>query len=99
MTVADPNVPSALEVRLLRVLHALEASVEPIESEAQRVADEAARVLADVEAEGRAVAQDLGRRATSAEATLKNNFWTTLLVALGLGVVAGLLLRRGHDRR
>ena len=99
MTVTGTNVPSPLEERLLAVLRALEATVEPLESEAQRVAQAAARVVESVEDEGRAVVRDLERRATSTETALKNNFWTTLLVALGLGVVAGLLLRRGHDRR
>ena len=88
-----------LETRLLRVLRALEATVEPAESEARRVAQDAVRALGKVEEDARAVVGDIERRAASTEETLKTNFWTTLLVTLGLGVVAGFLLRRSHDRR
>jgi ElaB/YqjD/DUF883 family membrane-anchored ribosome-binding protein len=99
--IAELNVPthSPIQERLLRVLESLEAAVGPIEDEAARVADKVAKVAEKAEAEGRALARDVHRRMDTTERTLRGNFWTTLLVTLGLGVVAGLFLGRGHGRR
>jgi ElaB/YqjD/DUF883 family membrane-anchored ribosome-binding protein len=97
--IGEAHAPSPLESRLLRVLHALEATVEPLEAEADRLVEKAARVAEDVGEQGRAIVRDARREVDAAERTLRGNFWTTLFVTLGLGVVAGLFLGRHHDRR
>jgi hypothetical protein len=95
----EARTPSPMEARLARVLEALEAAVGPLEAEAERVANKVARVVEGAEAEGRVLAHDVRRSVDATERTLRGNFWTTLLVTLGLGVLAGLFVGGRHGRR
>jgi ElaB/YqjD/DUF883 family membrane-anchored ribosome-binding protein len=99
--ILDLDVPARSRVgsRLARVLESLEATVGPLEEEAERVASKVSRVVEDAESEGRALVQDARKQVDAAERTMRGNFWKTLFITLGLGVLAGFLFGRGHGRR
>jgi ElaB/YqjD/DUF883 family membrane-anchored ribosome-binding protein len=99
--ILDLDVPGRSPVgsRLARVLEALEATVGPLEEEAERVASKVSRAVEDAESEGRALVRDARKQVNAAEHTMRGNFWTTLFVTLGLGALAGFVFGRRHGRR
>ncbi len=78
---------SGLEGRLLRLLHTLEGKVEPV----QETMKEASKVAREVGEQGREIAGQ-------AEAKVKENIWTSLMSALGLGVLIGLVVGLSRGR-
>lgn len=82
---------SGIEARLVRLLHYLEGKAEPVAGEAKRLAD-------TVRERGEDVGKQVAGKVHEAEDTMKDNLWMSLLAALGLGLVAGLLvgLTRGR---
>ena len=99
--ILDLDVPARSRIgsRLARVLEALEATVGPLEAEAERVASDVSRAVEDAESEGRALVRDARKQVDAAEHTMRGNFWTTVFVTLGLGALAGFLFGRRHGRR
>ena len=61
--------------------------------------DRLEQLVAKLEARTRDVADRVRAQLPAAEAKLKENLWISLLVALGLGVIVGLVLRLGGRRR
>lgn len=82
---------SGIEARLVRLLHFLEDKADPIGQEAQRLAGQ-------VRDRGVSVGKSVADSVQEAEGTMKDNLWISLITALGLGVLAGLIvgLTRGR---
>lgn len=82
---------NGIEERLVRLLHYLEDKAEPVGREAQRLAS-------DVRDRGEQVGRQVATKVHDAEDTMKDNLWVSLMAALGLGLVAGLIvgLTRGR---
>ena len=82
---------SGLEARLVRLLHYLEDRAEPVGQEAKRVATQ-------MRDQGEKVGRQVAGTVHEAEDKMKENLWVSLLAAMGLGVLAGLLvgLTRGR---
>ncbi|MFT6159514.1 MAG: hypothetical protein ACJAZO_000482 [Myxococcota bacterium] len=76
---------SGIEARLVRLLHFLEDKADPIGQEAQRLAGQ-------VREHGVSVGKTVAGSVEEAEATMKDNLWVSLIAALGLGVLAGLVM-------
>ena len=73
------------------MLHRLEKHVEPVQEQARQQA----RQLRE---RGQHLAADVREAVPQAEEKLKENFWTTLLAALGIGVILGLLMGGSRGR-
>lgn len=86
-----PAEKAGLEGRLLDVLQRLEKHVEPVQAQARQQAQQ-------LRERGQHLAEDMRAAVPQAEEKLKENFWTTLLAALGLGVILGLLMGGGRGR-
>ncbi len=75
---------SGIEARLVRLLHFLEDKADPIGQEAQRLAGQ-------VRDRGVSVGKTVAGSVHEAEGTMKDNLWVSLIAAMGLGVLAGLI--------
>lgn len=76
---------AGLEARLVRLLHFLEDTADPVGKEAQRIAGQ-------VRDQGERVGKRVAGSVQDAGDTVKENLWVSLLAALGLGMLAGLVL-------
>jgi hypothetical protein len=82
---------TGLEGRLLRVLHYLEGKASPVQEGAEKLVE-------DLRERGASVGKQVGRKMQDAEGTLKENLWVTLLGALGLGLLVGLIVGLSRGR-
>jgi ElaB/YqjD/DUF883 family membrane-anchored ribosome-binding protein len=81
---------SRLEERLQRLLERLEG-MEPLRERAQEAAAAAKEAMHEVETRAEDFARDVRTQFPKAEGHLRDNLWTSLLGALGLGLIIGLL--------
>ncbi len=89
---------SALEQRLLRLITHLENEGERFSDRAREARDQAGKVLDEAREQGRVVVDKVKERVPEAEETLKDNIWTALLSALGLGLLFGLIVGLSRGR-
>lgn len=96
------GVGGGLEVRLSRFLRRLEAESQAVGAQASQAREQAEEVLGDVRRRGQELADEVRREATErvpdVEERIKSNVWTSLLAALGLGVLLGMLVGGGRGR-
>ena len=80
----------------LAELHALATSTDKVEAKVSTL-----QAMVDkLEARSREIAERVKKEMLpQAEERVRNNLWTSLLIALGLGMLIGLLLRIGGSRR
>lgn len=88
---------TGLEERLHRLLARLEGA-EPLRGKAQAAATAAREVLHEVEARAEDLARDVQSQLPKAEGHLRENLWTSLLGALGVGLILGLLWGTSRGR-
>lgn len=81
-----------LEGRVLRLIHALESKLEPVQETLGRTQESAKAALETLEARGKHVVSDVKKAGEDVEDALKNNIWRSLFAALGVGVLVGLVL-------
>lgn len=74
-----------LEGRVLRLIHALEGRLEPVQETAMAAVQQ-------IESRSRHVVEDVKKAGADVEDTLKQNVWRSLFGALGIGVLIGLVI-------
>lgn len=89
---------SGWEARLLRLVRQLEATAEPLADRAEQARDHARALADDLSVTGEAMAEEVRRRVPEAEEHLRDNLWSSLATALGLGVILGFLIGFGRGR-
>lgn len=81
-----------IEGRMLRLIHALEGKLEPVQETLGRTQEKAMAAVHELEAHSRHVVADVKKAGADVEDTLKSNIWRSLFGALGIGVLIGLVL-------
>lgn len=81
-----------LEGRVLRLIHALEGKLEPVQETLGRHQETAKAALAELESRSKHVVADVKKAGADVEDTLKGNIWRSLFGALGIGVLIGLVI-------
>jgi ElaB/YqjD/DUF883 family membrane-anchored ribosome-binding protein len=87
-----------LEARLLDLLDRLDAGSEPLQAKASEAAEAAREVLHDVEGRAGDLARDAKAQLPLAEAHMRDNLWSTVFGALGIGLIFGLLWGTSRGR-
>jgi ElaB/YqjD/DUF883 family membrane-anchored ribosome-binding protein len=93
---------AGLEARLGAFLTRLESEREQVTEQVHRARDRATALVDEAQTRGLALADEVRdevtRRVPDAEARIKDNLWTSLLAALGIGVLLGMIVGRGRGR-
>lgn len=86
------------EQRLVRLIHLLEEKAEPVQQGVANARKQATKLVHDVEERGGQLIDEVKQTVPKAEEKMKDNLWTSLLAALGVGVLLGLIvgLTRGR---
>lgn len=96
------GVGGGLEARLSRFLRRLESESATVAEQAREARERAEDVLDGARTRGGQLAEELRREATErvpdVEDRIKTNLWTSLLAALGIGVILGMLVGGGRGR-
>ena len=89
---------SGLEARLLRLVHALESQVGPVREKVKASGVRAEELADELGERGKVLLDEVKQTVPRAEEKLKENLWTTLLAALGLGLLVGLVVGLSRGR-
>lgn len=94
-----------LEARLTRLISRLEGATAPVQERVtqtqQAIQDRAVRTteaLRELSEQGHHVIEEVRQAVPQAEEKVKENLWTALLAALGLGVLLGLVVGLSRGR-